>query len=602
MIIRNGVLLSVDVSDLDENGALHVPDGVIDIDPAAGEAMDELKAIYLPNSLTDIRRPIFCNNEYLESVYFGEGVKTIDQFAFFGCPNISELQIPRHWNKIYPGLELMMQKLRYVIRRDKNGNLVKHTIKRFGGRSYFQSARRIFGNIEIIKLHNLEFDVGTGHISPSYKICLVAKENNTNRFFICNTLDAAITDYRRHLITQEFERTVWEYNAGHGINSKLEKYENILRASIKQTLCHGAHKLNSNEQKRIREHIKKLDTYISYLDAIYKKYKNASDNFQELADLDIDTLIQIIKPRNNATSVQQSCTRWLRRHPVNIRTMNVIFTAGYKNPGAFPYSWICKTPPQQRGAITQKLHKIFRNATIRLYRPDDSYKTQNPYEQEIRELAQKLSKVIGQSIEIKYLSSGNFSKTFTLQIPGDKKYVWKIYHCDRTNRMMDAYSHNTELQNSFLIGGKKYYGKTKFRKISTAGIGIQRGEIYLIYPYTEEVHTSNAYIYRPFECTRAFSLVDTNSSNFIGNTIIDLGALNINKLRWGQPKYVAKIMNTILYQSWGSLGYVLNNYTSAQIATAIDFVSERISSNEIDYEKVCKKIDFLRNKIHYCQR
>ena len=151
------------------------------------------------------------------------------------------------------------------------------------------------------------------------------------------------------------------------------------------------------------------------------------------------------------------------------------------------------------------------------------------------------------------------------------------------------------MQNSFLFGGKKYYGSTKFRRISTAGISNQRGEIYLIYPYTEAT-PSKEKIYRDFESTRKYTLVDRNSDNFLGNTIIDTGAIRINYDNWGQPRYVSKITNTILYQSWNALGYVLNNYSCRQIHNALTFIEGKTSVNNLEFNTIQSKIDFLKQK------
>ena len=213
----------------------------------------------------------------------------------------------------------------------------------------------------------------------------------------------------------------------------------------------------------------------------------------------------------------------------------------------------------------------------------------------LESLSKKISKIIKQEIEIKYLESGNFSKTYTLQIPGDKKYVWKIYHCNKYWKTITSYHHDTELQNSFLVGGKKYHGKLKFRKISTAGISNQLGETYLIYPYTEEEPIKKI-IFRPIYNTKPYSLIDMNENNFLGNTLIDIGGLRIDYNNWQQPRYISKIVNTILYHSWNDIGYVLNNYNSHQIRDAIDFLNGKVSTNSLDYNKIQEKIDFLKKK------
>ena len=96
--------------------------------------------------------------------------------------------------------------------------------------------------------------------------------------------------------------------------------------------------------------------------------------------------------------------------------------------------------------------------------------------------------------------------------------------------------------------------------------------------------------------TKAYSLIDMNENNFLGNTLIDIGGLRIDYNNWQQPRYISKIVNTILYHSWNDIGYVLNNYNSRQIRDAIDFLNGRLSTNALDFNKIQAKIEFLKNK------
>lgn len=66
MIIQDGKLLFVDNTDLDSEGVLYIPEGVVSLNPKVGTAIHGLRAVYFPNSLTQIDAPVFCNNPQLE--------------------------------------------------------------------------------------------------------------------------------------------------------------------------------------------------------------------------------------------------------------------------------------------------------------------------------------------------------------------------------------------------------------------------------------------------------------------------------------------------------------------------------------------------------
>ena len=76
MNISNGVLLSVSAADLDNAGALRIPDGVTQIAGGVGDNLSGVRMIYFPDSVTEIARPCFCNNPDLDTVYFGGGTPT----------------------------------------------------------------------------------------------------------------------------------------------------------------------------------------------------------------------------------------------------------------------------------------------------------------------------------------------------------------------------------------------------------------------------------------------------------------------------------------------------------------------------------------------
>lgn len=409
--------------------------------------------------------------------------------------------------------------------------------------------------------------------------------------FIGKSLKSTAYEYRKYFLMQEFERTMWMYKATSSLSEEtLRRYEFILREALKESINKLCPVINKKDQKRIRNYIKNIALYVDYIAGIEKKYKGAAKQFYELYGLTFEELLNKISPETG-NKLGKTCTRLVKKRPIAPTEMSAIVNAGYENPGAFPFSWLKNIKKDNRSAATKKLHELFKKASIKMYSPDKAQDQTTVLES----LSKKISKIIKQEIEIKYLESGNFSKTYTLQIPGDKKYVWKIYHCNKYWKTITSYHHDTELQNSFLVGGKKYHGKLKFRKISTAGISNQLGETYLIYPYTEEEPIKKI-IFRPMYSTKAYSLIDMNENNFLGNTLIDIGGLRIDYNNWQQPRYISKIVNTILYHSWNDIGYVLNNYNSHQIRDAIDFLNGKVSTNSLDYNKIQEKIEFLKNK------
>lgn len=585
MIIEKGTLLYVSTKDLDKNGVLRIPEGVTDILEGVGSDLPGLRKIYFPDSMSKINTPIFLDNYLLDSIYFGNNILSINYAPFKRCPKVQTIQIPNKRFKLFP--VSMFEDLRTIIIKDNNNHTIKH-VKKYSGKYYYESDIRNIGNIRISTVQHVALNE---FFEPDKKICLNIGEKNKHHF-IGSDLSESIRSCRKYLIMQEFDYYMWRYKAAHKRYKNIDLCQTILHDAIYKHISNKGVKFNKTDISEIKEHIRNVPTYIRYLRQYMKKYTSAESCFGELSEISIDQLLKKIRPVK-ANTVKQSCTRWLKSHPVSSDMLSAIALAGYKNPGAFPYSWIKKIPNTKRGNATKQLHKLFKQATTKLYTPDNPMLQAYINKDTLQNLAADISKIIKQEIEIRYLGSGTFSKTYSLQIPGDKKYVWKIYHCDTSEASITSYYHDTELQNSFLIGGKKYFGQKKFRKISTAGISNQRGQMYLIYPYTEEKPIKNK-IYRPFEALRKYSLLDRNCANFLGNTIIDLGAIRINYNNWAQTKHISKIMNTILYHSKNELIYVLNNYTSNQIKEALNFINERISINNIEFSTIKSKIEFLK--------
>lgn len=463
------------------------------------------------------------------------------------------------------------------------------------GREYTELAQRKIGAYTISKLEYTHDDDRYKISSEEVRMWAIRRARHT---FIGPNIHDAVRAWRIFLLSQAFERKIWEYKINHpdAKNARID-WENTMRGAIHKSLHDTRNKqLGTQYRKIFYEWVQNIPRYVREIVAISDKYGRAGQKLYELDDITMERLVQTIDKTwaRGRGKLNTSCTRWVKRRPVSAHEMLAIIRAGYKNPGAFPYSWISKIPRSLRGRATQKIHNILRDACIKLYSPEDYVANTD----ELNTVAEKISRIIGQKITITYMASGNFAKAYIMQIPGDKKYVWKIYHCDRTNQALETWLHHTELQNSFLVSGRKYFGKYKFRKILTAGISNQRGEMYLLYQYTPPQGEQHTEIKWPQHyLVQKYYLFDTNRYNLIGNTIIDIGALNLNRTRWQMPSYVNKIINTVLYQSWDALGFLTNNYTDAQIQMALDFMDGRLTTNAPNYTLLCNKINFLKSRM-----
>ena len=369
-------------------------------------------------------------------------------------------------------------------------------------------------------------------------------------------------------------------------------YVKILRNAMWRTISTTVN-ITPNLENTIRKYIANIPKNVKCLAKLFAKYPNAVNNFLELDNIDIKKLWYAITPKSsNSRAVNKSCTRWMKNTPITPDEMNTIAAAGYKNPGAFPYSWIEKIPACARGTVTQKLHEILKRAAIKLYSASDANVPTNT----LKSLGKNIEKLLGRPMKISILGRGAFAKTFIMQIPGDKKYVWKIYHCDNNAHIMHETAHDTEIQNSFLLGGKKYGKQTRIRSIATAGISTQRGEMYIIYPYVPDATGHTRAPQKRFADAHAFQFMDLNPGNVINNTVVDLGAIYIDPPRWHAPRFVSKIIRTVLYNSWNDIGYILNNYNSTQIGLALTFMDGKISHWDVDYDKIMEKIEFLKRR------
>ena len=586
MIIQDGVLSDANIKDLDSDGALHIPEGVQIVASYILTNCPKLKAIYFPESVKKIFENAFNDNKNLETIYFGENTKTLSSESFSGCDNIKIIKVARKWKGNFINFFFYTcNNLQKIIRKNTDGALVEYEIYNFKTHTFLKKSQHNIGDIEVATVQNISFD---------------GDKINGDTFYIIKTpkigvmevsLEKALNRAKQLLIIKEFKRQIWLAKTKNNITDDSLNIETILVSALDKTLTTNKISLKKNNYILIKGFFKNLPKYIKYISLMQKKYPNAKQNLDELTDVCLEDLIKIITPKRK--SLNKSCTHLLKKHPVSNKEMQNMVSIGFKNPGAFPVSWLRNLPKEKYGDATKKLHNLLKNAASKMY----STSVKSIFPEEMEKLAKNITKIIKQHIEIQYLSAGHFSKTYTLQIPGDKKYVWKIYHCDNGYNYMSSWGHDTELQNSFLLSGKKYTGNIKFRKISTAGISNQRGEIYLIYPFTEDIPKQINIQTKYIKFKRAVVYDENIISNCINRTFIDLGSIHINQERWYQPLPIRKIANTILYHSWKELSYVLTNYSSDQIKSATDFIERNMSKELITEGILNKKINYLKTEL-----
>lgn len=586
MIIQDGKLLSVDVGDLDTDGTLRIPDGVVELAENIGNTVPGLRRLYMPNSLKEIKACAFCNNPELDSVYFGEGLVKLNNSAFANCDNVKLLQIPSAWIQIMPFMPCVGIKLNTIVRKNGDGQVVKYPIKQYRGRHYYETARRCIRGITIISLQSLKFDANGICGRPHTAICVA------NHTFVRTDVASAINDARKTAMLFEFKHAMWRHNAASNTKCDLNT-EDLLINAAEKTLCQIT-RPTMRDRREMRKYAAQIPMFIKYINKFMEKYPSM-ESAAELCATTLGEMQQIIFPCAK-NPVGKSATHRLKKRPVTTSELNAMFITGYQNPGAMPYSWICGIEKSQRGQTTQKIHAVMRNAATKLYSPAYSSDDASTKSDALNQMARRISKLIHRPVKIQYLNSGNFAKAYKIMVDGAPDYVWKIYHSNREYEYVKNWGHDNELQNSFLVSGKKYYGDVRFRKIATAGISSQRGERYLLYPFANGVAQplpNDAY-----GCLKKFRIYDLeNDSNRIGNTIIDCGAMRMHPIWWDGGPHMTKIINTVIYRPWDDLAMVLRKYTNNQISAATQFIGNHLSTTMPHYERIRAKIDFLNNKI-----
>ena len=93
MKIENNVLVEVTEEDI-EKGKLYIPEGVTTIEGNIFRGFENLREIFLPKSIREIKDDGFGNAYNLEYVHGMENVTTLGIYAFSCCRSLKEITIP----------------------------------------------------------------------------------------------------------------------------------------------------------------------------------------------------------------------------------------------------------------------------------------------------------------------------------------------------------------------------------------------------------------------------------------------------------------------------------------------------------------------------
>lgn len=507
MIISNGILLSVSDDDLTTDGTLCVPDGVRRIGARVGCNMPHMRALTLPNTLTDVGDGAFCYNHNLAHIKFGADTIKISDNAFIGVNQIKKLTIPHTWTELAENLERIISDNCIVTRDMGNGTLQTFLIVRIRHKLFYEKSCRKISGIYVHDLMLPQFD-SNGICGPSYTaLCF-------DRYvFISKTLDAALDAARRNKIMNDFQYAMWKNMVQRRKTKFDENIDAVILGAANRTLHEHPH-ANIATRNVMQNWANRIPEIFANIMAFIKKYPLRHDLY-ELQGINLDKMMQIVAPVARGT-MSKSATRRLKHAPVDAAEMNAMALVGYQNPGAFPYEWLQQIPRDKRGAATTRLHKIFKNAAIKSYCADtpDACNRMMPA---MDDLEQKMSRVLKQPVEIRYVGGGCFGKTHMICVGDAPAYILKTYHSNCEHGFFATWAHDTELQNSFLLSGRKYYGDLHWRQIETAGISIQRGERYLICKLAEGMR--DVLPKPPYEQFKWYNVYD-HSDNLIGNTLI----------------------------------------------------------------------------------
>jgi len=402
------------------------------------------------------------------------------------------------------------------------------------------------------------------------------------------SIDGLIKSAREDIWTRKINHIAHKFHAPkyaqdivvHALNSTINARKNA--------------PIDMKTRRHIEDVMSNLFAYFMGINVFCGKYRNnnALDELSYVTLEELGNIVLQIKSQN----LGKTCTRLVKRRPDNDRHVHAMMVAGYKNPGCFPYQWLANTPVEQRGAVTDALHAAFGRAASDLYSP--AYMAEPDFQPRfgpvLERLSHKITEITGVPAKIEYCFHGFFSKTYKITCD-TQAYILKVYHSNIQYYTTKNCAHDIEAQNSFLVSGKKYCGRVRYRKVLTAGISNQRGMRYILYPYV--AGPVGEVKHNPYDVFKTYHFCDNiGYGNMCGDTIIDIGMIQINECRIGRP-YMTKIINTVLYRPWDDLAIVLKKYTPRQISECIEFMSQRIESNTPHRDTINAKLKFLTDKI-----
>lgn len=588
MKIDNGVLLSVDALDLDSDGVLHIPNSVTKIEAGVGNKIPGLKKIYFPDSL-ELLNESFCNNQSLCEVYFGNGINRFSNGAFRGCKNVNTVQLPSAWLRFDKTSILFDSNIKKIIH-----NEITYDLEIVNG-IYFHKEK-------VYKRFNVEIKSGQRPRFNENGICgkYITVLKHMGKEYISHDNDVKIllrsaraNKYRVHFYDALKPFAIFQ------THSPSTNPINILQSAADFTF--GDTK--NLDRNKIIENSKRYEPliidFIEKINNFFGKY-NYNEMVYDIYETDLEKLYKTVFQLNRDNSNLSSPTKYLKRKPIDDDGIYNLLKSKKDMAGCFPFSFLENTEKSKRSELTEHLHYLFKCTSIDLYNEHNTFKSNKDV---LKELSKDISKLINKKTKITYVSDGNFKKVFEISLSGNK-YVWCIYHSDRSNRYLKEWKHDVEIQNSFLVSGKKYNGNVKFINIYAAGISNQRGERYLLYPFKkgQKKPIGN----NPYNNLKRFQIIDFERENSddhekynrIDDTIIDIGGIKINQ-EYYDYKFMTKIVNTILYREWDNMVFILNNYKPAEINTAIKFINSNIYDYAPKKETILAKTQFLKNKIQH---
>lgn len=105
-------------------GVTSVPQNLFGSDTYYGNFYPSLTSITIPPTVTTLGKKCFCNTVSLKSIKGGESVTSIDQYAFYGCTNVTTFELPNFgYVKAMASPNSLVPKSFYVQRYYLNGTV-----------------------------------------------------------------------------------------------------------------------------------------------------------------------------------------------------------------------------------------------------------------------------------------------------------------------------------------------------------------------------------------------------------------------------------------------------------------------------------------------